>query len=197
MALGFVMTLDSLQAPGTAITAAARTSMTAGSTAARFTLPGNSIKQLGDVFYLFASGIISTVVTTPGTARFDVAMGTSLGTAIMDTQAMPLNAVARTNVPWILQIWGTASAVGTAAAFNWSGIWTSEDMINTALQATGPGPGGTVVPYSGTATGASVASATFDSTVSQFLDLNFTQTVTTGSCQLKQMYTQILTATGF
>lgn len=124
-------------------------------------------------------------------------MGTSLGTAIMDTAAMPLNTVARTNVPWILQIWATASAVGTAAQFNWSGIWTSEDMINTALQATGPGPGGTVVPYSGTATGASVASATFDSTVSQLLDLNFTQTVTTGSCQLKGWYTQILTATGF
>jgi len=93
MSQGFVNTLVSLQTPGTAITAAARTSMTAGNnaTAARFTIPGNFIKQAGDMIELDARGIISCVVTTPGTARFDFAYGATLGTALFDTTAMPLN----------------------------------------------------------------------------------------------------------
>ena len=196
MAIGFWQTLATLPAPGTAVTAAARASMTQGTnaTAARFTLPGNALKTLGDQLRCYATGIISTVVTTPGTARFDIAMDT---TAKMDTTAMPLNIVARTNVPWILDITGTLTTVGTAAVLTWTGVWLSEDMINTALQATGPGPGGTVVPYSGTATGASTASSSFDSTVSHLLDLYFTQTVATGSITLQQLNFSILTATGF
>lgn len=195
MALGFWQTLSTLQASGTAITAAARTSMTVGSTQARFTLPPNAIKTPGDQLMLEASGIISCVVTTPGTARFDLAVAT---TAKLDTQAMPLNIVARTNVPWYLKMLATFTAVGTSANVTWNGVWISEAMINTALQATGPGPGGTMVPYSGTATGASnTVSAIMDTTVSNILDLYFTQTVTTGSCQLQQMNISLLTATGF
>lgn len=196
MAIGFWQTLATLPAPGTALTAAARAQLTQGgnSPGARFTLPGNALKTLGDQLLVEATGIISVVVTTPGTARFDLAMAT---TAKMDTQAMPLNIVARTNVPWYLKMMGTLTTVGTSAVLTWSGVWLSDAMINTALQATGPGPGGTMVPYSGTATGASTASSTFDSTVSQLLDLYFTQTVATGSCQLQQMNISILTATGF
>jgi hypothetical protein len=194
MAIGFWQTLNTLQAAGTAVTAASRTSMTAGSTQGRFTLPANALKTLGDQLRLEATGIISCVVTTPGTARFDLSMAT---TAKLDTQAMPLNIVARTNVPWYLTMLGTLTTAGTSAVLTWTGQWLSEAMINTALQATGPGPGGTMVPYSGTATGASTASSTFDSTVSQLLDLYFTQTVATGSCQLLQMNISLLTATGF
>jgi hypothetical protein len=196
MAQGIWETLVTLNSPGTALTAASRASMTQGTnaTAARFTLPGNSLKYLGDQLRVEASGIISCVVTTPGTARFDLAMAT---TAKMDTQAMPLNIVARTNVMWDLIMTGTLTTVGTAAVLTWSGLFTSEAMINTALQATGPGPGGTMVPYSGTATGASNASASFDSTVSQLLDIYFTQTVATGSVTLQQLNMSLLTATGF
>jgi hypothetical protein len=194
MAIGFWQTLNTLQAGGGAITAASRTSMTASSTQGRFTLPANALKTLGDQIRVEARGIISCVITTPGTARFDLAMAT---VAKMDTQAMPLNIVARTNVPWYLQMLGTLTTAGTSAVLTWNGFWMSEAMINTALQATGPGPGGTMVPYSGTATGAANTSATFDSTISQLLDLYFTQTVTTGSCTLQQLNISLLTATGF
>ena len=197
MALGFWQTIGTLQTAGTAITAAARTSMTVGSTQARMTLPASSIKTLGDQIRVEATGIISCVVTTPGTALFDLAVGATLGTAIMSTGAMPLNIVARTNVPWYLTILGTAQTVGTAGLFTWTGSWLSEAFINTAIQNVGPGPGGTMVPWSGTVTGASTAGTAFDMTVNQILDLNFTQTLTTGSCQLKQLNISILTATGF
>ena len=196
MALGFWETLGTLQGPGTAITAASRTSMTVGATSARFTLPSNAIKYPGDQLYLYATGIISCVVTTPGTALFDLAMAT---VAKISTGAMPLNIVARTSVPWILEILATATTVGTAAVLTWSGKWLSEAFVNTALQssAAGPGPGGTLVPWTGTATGGTITSATFDSTVSQILDLYFTQSVATGSVTLEQMNISLLTATGF
>lgn len=199
MAQGFVNTLVTLQASGTAVTAAARTSMTAGSTQGRFTIPANAIKQPGDMIEIDARGIISCVVTTPGTARFDLAYGATLGTALFDTQAVPLNIVARTSVPWRLTLRATAQVVGTASNWVWDGELITEALINTALQATGPGPGGTRVPYSGTATGASniVSASGFNTTVSNILDLNFTQTVATGSITLQQMSLSLLTATGF
>ncbi len=201
MSQGFWQTLVTLPAPGTAITAAARTSMTAGTnaTAGRFTLPGNAIKYIGDMIRLEARGIISCVVTTPGTALFDLAYGTTLGTALFSTGAIPLNVVARTSVPWKLELVATCTQVGTASSWVWDGDFISEAVVNTALQATGPGPGGTRVPYSGTATGASnvVSSSGFNTTVSNIMDLNFTQTVATGSITLQQMSLSLLTATGF
>jgi hypothetical protein len=112
---------------------------------------------------------------------------------------MPLNIVARTSVPWMLRLLGTAQTVGTAGLFTWTGYWLSEAFVNTALQssAAGPGPGGTMVPWTGTATGGTITGATWDMTVSQITDLNFTQSVTTGSCQLRQYNLSVLTATGF
>ena len=196
MAQGFWQTLSTLQAAGTAITAASRTSMTVGTgaTQARYTLPGNALKYLGDQIRVYATGIISCAITTPGTARFDVAVATA---AVMDTQAMPLNIVAQTNQPWILDILGTVTTTGTAGVLTWTGLFTSPANILTPLPATGPGPGGQIVPYSGTATGGSTASASINFTISNLLDLYFTQTVATGSATLLQLNISTLTATGF
>src|SRR5271163_1297691 len=153
MAQGFWNTLTTLQAPGTALTAAARASMTQGTvaTAARYTLPANAIKVAGDMLKLEARGIISCVITTPGTARFDLNFG---GTALFDTQAMPLNIVARTSVTWRLEMLATCTVPGATSSWVWDGEWISEAFVNTALQssAAGPGPGGTRIPWSGTAT---------------------------------------------
>lgn len=195
MAIGLWQTLTVLSAPGTALTAAARASMTQGTTAvqSRYTLQPGTLKNIGDQLRLYASGIISCVITTPGTARFDLSFA---GAAKLDTGAMPLNIVARTNVPWELEMTATLQTLGTTGSFVFTGRWLSDAMINTALQATGPGPGGTMIPYSGTATGASTTSGTFDTTASQALDLQFTQTVATGSVQLLQMNLSLLTATG-
>lgn len=190
MSLGYWETLNTLQAAGTAVTAAARTSMTVGSTQGRFTLPANKLKQVGDQIRLYATGQISSVITTPGTARFDLAFANN---ANFDSLAMPLNIVAQTNVAWVLDVTGTVRATGTAGNILWQGVWLSPASINTPLPATGPGPGGQMVPYNT----APVVGANFDMTVSQLMDLFFTQTAATGSCQLLQMNVSVLTATGF
>ena len=201
MSQGFFNTLVTLNTPGTALTAAARASLSGGTnaTSARFTIPGNLIKNIGDMIEIDARGIISCVITTPGTARFDFAYAASVGTALFDSQALPLNIVARTSVPWRLNMRATCTQVGTTSSWVWDGEWLSEAFILTPLQATGPGPGGTRLPYSGTATGASnvVTNSGFNTTVSNIIDLNFTQTVATGSCQMQQFSLSLLTATGF
>ena len=139
MSLGYVETLATLNADGTALTAAARASLTQGAaaTGARYTMPGGKLR-IGDQIEIRAAGRISCAVTTPGTARFDLSFA---GTANFDTLAMPLNIVAKTNVMWNLYVMGTVRAIGTTANIFWQGNWFSEASINTALPATGPGPG--------------------------------------------------------
>jgi hypothetical protein len=80
-----------------------------------------------------------------------------------------------------------------------TGFWLSPASINVAVGATGPGPGGQIVPYSGTATGASTLGTTFDSTISQLTDLYATWSVasSSNSIQLLQYNVSLLTATGF
>jgi hypothetical protein len=200
MAQGFWQTLATLQAPGTAIAAsAARTSMTVGSTQARYTLPGNAIKQVGDQLLLEASGIISTVITTPGTETIDFGLS---GGSLCSTGAMTLNIVAQTNTPWYLRMLMTAFTVGagTAAQLRFTGFWLSPASLGQVVAATGPdNPGGQIVPYSGTATGSSTLGTTFDSTVSNQVDIYATSSISTAgsSIQLLQYNLSLLTATGF
>jgi hypothetical protein len=199
MSQGFHNTQVTLQAAATALAnSASRTSLTTGSTQGRYTLPANALKNTGDMLIVEAMGIISTVVTTPGTLTLDWALG---GTANCSTGAMTLNIVAQTNTPWFLRMLMTAITVGsgTAAQLRFGGFWLSPASINVALGATGPGPGGQIIPYSGTATGASTLGTTFDSTVSQQADIYGTFSVANAanSIQLLQYNVTLATATGF
>jgi hypothetical protein len=199
MSQGFSNTLITLAAPGTAVTnTTTRTSLSVGSTQARYTLGANALKMPGDMLLIEATGIISTVVTTPGTLTLDWALAT---TANLSTGAMTLNTTAQTNVPWYLRILASAYTLGagTAAQLRFTGFWLSPASINVAVGATGPGPGGQIVPYSGTATGASTLGTTFDSTISQLTDLYATWSVAnaSNSIQLLQYNVSLLTATGF
>ena len=193
MALGYYETLCTMIGDGTAVTAAVRTSLTTGavSQAARSTLAANRLR-IGDVLIIDATGRISSVVTTPGTAQFDFAVGTSLGTAVMNSGAILLDAAAaHTNVGWMLRLEGTVRAIGTAANIFWQGTWVCEDIMGTP--AVSPKASAIAnLPWAA----APAVGANFDSTVSQIMDLNFTQTVATGSCQLHQYTVTLKTSTG-
>ena len=194
MALGSPIVLAVGLGDGTAITAAARTSMTAGALASssRVTLQPNVLRTK-DVLNLKATGRISSVITTPGTAQFDLAFGTSLGLAVINTGAILLDSVAaHTNVGWILDLWGTVRTEGNAANIFWQGTWTCEDILG--VPATAPKSAAVaLLPWNT----APAVGASFDNTVAQPIDLNFTQTVATGSCQLHQYILTLYTATGF
>jgi len=165
---------------GTALTAAATASLLQGATAtrAKYTFPANFF-EVNKAIHIVATGRISCVVTTPGTARFDVRLG---GTVVWDSLAMNLNIVAKTNVHWILDTTLVCQAAGdstTATLFPGACTFTSEAVIASAVPTAG-GSGTLLLPYNT----APVVGAGFNSTASQAFDLQFTQTVGTGSIQL-------------
>lgn len=193
MSLGYWETLATISGDGTALTAAARASLLqgAGGKQGLYTLAPNKLR-VGDVLHIRASGRISCVVTTPGTARFDLSFGVG-GTAVMDTLAILLNIVAKVNVPWLLDMEGIVRTIGNAGNMFWQGYWMSEASINTAVQTTGPGPGGAVLPWNA----APVIGSNVDMTIANILDFNFTQTASTGSITLHNYALSLKTSTGF
>jgi hypothetical protein len=138
--------------------------------------------QIGRIWRIRAAGRISCAVTTPGTARFDVRLG---GVVAFDSLAIPLNIVAKTNVRWELEIMLTCRAVGSGTSANLmgSGQWFSEANILVPLPATGPGPGGALIPFNT----APVVGTGFNSQSALTLDMFFTQTVATGSMTMHQL----------
>lgn len=169
-------TIITQQGAGAAITAAAATSMLLGQS--KFTFPANLLK-VGDELTVRAKGIISCVVTTPGTARFDLRFGSVV---VFDTGALNLNVVAKTNVPWSLDVDLIVRSIGsgTTAQLWGQGTFSSEAVVGSPLPTVG-GNGILNVPVSALA-----LSTGFDSTTSFAIDSFFTQTVATGSMTLEQ-----------
>lgn len=169
--------LVSAQVDGPTLTAAAAAQCIPP--AAKITLPNNFF-HIGKQLLIKASGRISCVVTTPGTARFDVRIG---GTVVFDSLAMNLNIVAKTSVGWWLEILLTCRAIGTGTSTTLmgQGKWTSEAVIASPLPAVG-GSGTFILPI-GTAPAVGTG---IDNTAANTLDMFFTQTVATGSMTLHQ-----------
>lgn len=159
------------QGAGSTLTAAAAASMLPGQ--AKQTFPANQLK-IGDSFNIKAAGIISCAVTTPGTARYDIRFGSVV---VYDTGALNLNVVAKTSVPWWLEIELVVRAVGSGTSANvWGqGWWSSEAVVGAAANSAG-GNGVLNAPV-----GSLAVSTGFDSTTSFVIDSFFTQTVATGS----------------
>jgi hypothetical protein len=174
---GWQQTLITAQADGTALTAAAAASCIPAS--AKFTLPANFFSYLGQQLLVKASGRISSLITTPGTARYDVRFGANV---VADSQAILLDTVAaHTNVGWYLELLLTCRVLGTAGNLMQSGSWVCEDILG--VPATAPkGVVTALLPWNA----APAVGANFDTTTTQVVDLFFTQTVATGSMTLHQ-----------
>jgi hypothetical protein len=144
--------------------------------ASRLILPNNFF-TVGKQLRLSMQGRISCVVTTPGTARFDVRLGPSGTIVAFDTGALNLNVVAKVNVPWWLELMLTCRSVGNAALTQLFGfgMFQSEAVVGSPLPSAG-GNGSLVCPV-----GAPALGTGFDNTAANALDVFFTQTVATGS----------------
>ncbi len=180
-------TLVTITGDGTALTAAARASLTQGATAgqgrltlaAGFFIPGKELR-------LTAQGRLSCAVTTPGTGRFDLAFNT---VAQCDSGAFAMNIVAKTNVPWWLEIVGVCRSAGpgTNATVMWFGNFTSEAVVGSGTGLAGSTGHGTVLFTHGGLSGAPVVGATFDSTIAIPLDLFWTPSLATASITLHRL----------
>jgi hypothetical protein len=173
-------TLIEAQVDGAAVTAASATSLLAA--ASKRTIPPNYFYRVGQKLRVRASGKISSVATTPGTARFDIRMG---GNVIFDGLAVLLDTVGTyTDKGWFLDIDLTLRAIGSAGNFMGIGGWTS-----TNVKGVGTMPLGTLVAVLPWNTAPAVG-GNIDLTTSNVLDLFFTQTVATGSITLQQFEAQ-------
>lgn len=170
-------TLITAQVDGSALTAAAAAS--ALPPAAKYTLPANFFSVIGKQLLIKASGRISTVITTPGTVRYDVRFGS---TVVFDSLAMiPDSSAAYTTVGWYFEALLTCRAIGTSANLMGQGIYVS--TILAGQPATPPkGALTAILPWNS----APAVGTNFDSTVAQVVDFFFTQTVATGSMTLHQ-----------
>lgn len=170
---------------GPTLTAAAAASCIP--TPSRIILPNNYF-YIGRMLRITMAGRISCAVTTPGTARFDVRTGPSGTIICYDTGALNLNIVAKTTIPWWLQILLTCRAVGSVTATNFMGIgqFISEAVIAAPLPSVG-GNGVLNAPVGTPAVGTG-----FDNTAANALDVFFTQTVATGSMTVHQYLVESL-----
>lgn len=177
-------TIATAETDGPTLTAAAAASC----------LPVSAVKTLGPDIWsigkqieIIAAGKLSTVITTPGTLRFDVRLG---GTVVFDGLAMlPDTVAAHTNVGWYLKILLTCRAVGngTLTTFMGHGVFTCEDLLG--VPATAPkGVLSAILPWNS----APAIGSGIDNTIGNKLDLFFTQTVATGSLTLQQYSARIL-----
>lgn len=169
---------------GPTLTAAARASCIP--TAERKVLPNNFF-YIGRAIRFLIGGRISCVVTTPGTARFDIDMGSAGTTIVFDTGALNLNIVAKVTVPWLLDITLVCRAVGTGTSTTFfpMGYFASEAVIASPLPSVG-GNGWLNVPVGTPAVGAGM-----DNTAASALDAFFTQTVATGSMTVHNYIVQV------
>lgn len=167
-------TLVASSTDGPTLTTAARASCIP--TANRIVLPNNYF-YIGKIIRVQLTGRISCVVTTPGTARFDICLGSAGTTIVFDTGAMNLNIVAKTNVPFWLEVGLYCRAVGTSTSTTLfpNASFTSEALVGSPVNTAG-GNGTLLVPVTAPAVGAG-----FDNTAASALDVFFTQTVATGS----------------
>lgn len=143
---------------------------------AKVNIPANGF-IVGNVLRVRAMGRISCVITTPGTARFSLLLG---GTTIFDSGPMNLNIVAKTTVPWWLEIEAVCRVGGASGQFFGFSRFQTEAVVGSAVDTAG-GNGALVSSVSGGPGTAPALGGTVDLTVTNALDMFFTQTAGTGS----------------
>lgn len=129
----YVGTLIACQVSGTALnTSISATSIIPG--AAKYTLETN-FWDIGRALRITASGRMSNIATSPGTFTPDVRMG---GAIVFNGGAVSLNAVAKTNVGWWLDVLLTCQAIGTGTSTTLlgQGKFISESVVGAASGTT-------------------------------------------------------------
>jgi len=167
MSKGFWERWMTIGAAGTAHTAStSKVSLMLGNTGEMGTLPAQYFDSIGKPLKLRLAGRISTVVTTPGTLQLGVAFGSI---DVWLSGLMTLNVVAKTNVPWILELELAARSIGsgTTATLIGVGSFLSEAVIASVAPTAG-GELTHVLPYNT----APAAGSGFDSTAAQLIDIN-------------------------
>jgi len=170
----WVETLDSITSDGTQIS---------NSTSETIICPDFSIPayymQPGRTLRIFATGVMSNVVTTPGTLTMRVRWGGVGGTLLCATAAQGLDTTARTNSAWLLEAWIVCRTAGATGTFMNGGIFMGNVLSSTASN---------LLPALMGSAGAPLASAnaavTVDTTTAKLLSVTAQFSVSTNPTNL-------------
>jgi hypothetical protein len=156
-------------------------------TANRIVLPNNFF-YIGRAIRFVFSGRLSCAVTTPGSCRWDICMGSAGTTVVFDTLALGMNVVAKTTVPYTADITLVCRAVGagTLTTFFPTGFVVSEALVGAGLPTVSTN---TIlnVPVGTPAVGAGM-----DNTAASAIDVFYTHTLGTASHTMHNYMVEIL-----
>ena len=178
--LASMIPIMSTTTDGPTLTAAAAAS--AIPVANKLILPTN-YWQIGKHWRVLILGRQSCAVTTPGTIQWQLRLGPTGTISVFDTGALGMNIVAKTTVPFLLEMDLTCRAVGSGTSSNLFGIgrYTSEAVVGAPLPSVG-GNGVLMVPV-----GTPGAGTGFDNTAANTIDLFYTPSLATASMTVHSM----------
>lgn len=179
---GFVWVPVYSNADGSAVTGTTAASLLPAQS--KLILPQNYWDRIGKAVNIRVAGRISNIVTTPGTLTLDIRMGPTSNIIAHTTQAIQLNAVAKTNVTfiWELELQCRSVGSGTTATVLGIGNFTSESVVGSGTGAAGSTGNGSI----NTPASAPAAGTGFDSTVAMTVDCFATFSLTGNSITAHQ-----------
>lgn len=175
MGIGFYNSLVTLQAAGPAVTGTAAATLL--NSQAKWACPGQFFESLGQKLYLRAQGMLSNIVTTPGTLTFNLLYG---ATAVWTSAAINMPNTAQTSLPFWLEVDLTTRIQGNVAQFMGQGRVTSLNM-QIATGAIAATPNTLMLPATTPALGTA-----FDNTAAALVDFQATFSITGNSITLQQ-----------
>ncbi len=170
-------TLITLQGNGTAVTGttSATSLLATAGAGARWLKPANFFNNIGGKLLARMGGIMTTIVTTPGTLTLALRIGS---VDVWNSGAFNLNVVAQTNVAWWLDLDLDLRVMGAAAQFRGIGRFYSRALVGSAAVAAGSACM-IVLPDTGSSLGTA-----FDDTASNYIEPFSTASVTGTSIRL-------------
>ncbi len=123
----WVETLDSITADGAQISNTVSETIICPdfSIPAYYMVPGRTLR-------IYAFGVMSNVVTTPGTLTMRVRWGGVAGTVLVASAAQGLDTTARSNSLWMLEAWIACRSSGASGSFMSGGIFMGNVLSSTA-----------------------------------------------------------------
>lgn len=134
----------------------------------------------GRTFRLWAFGVNSNVVTTPGTLTMRVRWGGVAGTLLLASAAQGLDTTARTNALWYLQAYITCRTAGATGTFMSGGIFGQINLLSSTAANLLPA----ILGSAGTPLASGNAAVTVDTTSAKLLSITGQFSVATSPTNL-------------
>lgn len=130
--------------------------------------------------YIWAFGVNSNVVTTPGTLTMRVRWGGVSGTVLLATAAQGLDTTARTNALWNMEAKIVCRTAGATGTFMNGGMWSQINLLSSTAANLLPA----LMGSAGTPLASGNAAVTVDTTSAKLLSLTAQFSVATSPTNL-------------